>query len=108
MTEETDKITIRLHIYDTDISVTVPRKDEALYRRDAELINERLNAYYNQFKRFKSDKEIHYFAMIDIGLRSQVMLQRNDTKPYNDLLTQLTSEIEDVLGSGKENDQESK
>ena len=108
MTEETDKITIRLHIYDTDISVTVPRKDEALYRRDADLINERLNAYYGQFKRFKSDKEIHYFAMIDIGLRLQEMLQRNDTKPYNDLLTQLTSEIEDVLGSGKNNDQESK
>lgn len=108
MTEEIDKITIRLHIYDTDISVTVPRKDEALYRRDAELINERLNAYYSQFKRFKSDKEILYFAMIDIGLRLQELLQRNDTKPYNDLLKQLTSEIEDVLGSGKENGQESK
>ena len=45
--------------------------------------------------------------MIDIGLRLQELLQRNDTKPYNDLLKQLTSEIEDVLGSGKENGQES-
>jgi cell division protein ZapA len=103
MTEETDKIKIRLHIYDTDINVTVPREEEALYRRDADLINERLNTYYGQFKRFKSDKEITYFAMIDIGLRLQKLIQRNDTEPYNDLLQQLTSEIEEVIGCGEEN-----
>lgn len=49
----------------------------------------------------KGDKEITYFAMIDLGLRLQKELKRNDTKPYDDILTKLTSEIEAVL---KENE----
>jgi cell division protein ZapA len=93
-----DKINIRLHIYDTDISVRVLREDEHLYRKDAELINELLNAYFSNFKGTKSDKEITYFAMIDLGLRLMRQLERNDTKPYDDILNKLTAEIEDELG----------
>ena len=95
--DEQSKITIRLNIYDTVVTVNVPREDEPLYRKDAELINELLNIYYSNFKGIKSDKEIIYFAMIDLGLRLQIELQRNDTKPYADILQQLTSEIESEL-----------
>lgn len=95
--DEQSKITIRLNIYDTVVTVNVPREDEPLYRKDAELINELLNIYYSNFKGIKSDKEIIYFAMIDLGLRLQRELQRNDTKPYTDILQQLTSEIESEL-----------
>ena len=69
--DEQSKITIRLNIYDTVVTVNVPREDEPLYRKDAELINELLNIYYSNFKGIKSDKEIIYFAMIDLGLRLQ-------------------------------------
>ena len=96
-----EKINIRLHIYDTDISVRVPREEEPLYRKDAELINELLNVYYSNFKGSKSDKEIIYFAMIDLGLRLQKANQKNDTKPYEDILCKLTSEIEDELKRGE-------
>ena len=95
--DEQSKITIRLNIYDTVVTVNVPREDEPLYRKDAELINELLNIYYSNFKGIKSVKEIIYFAMIDLGLRLQRELQRNDTKPYADILQQLTSEIESEL-----------
>ena len=95
--DEQNKSTIRLHIYDTEVTVKVPRADEPLYRRDAELINELLNVYYSNFKGIKSDMEVTYFAMIDLGLRLQRELQRNDTKPYDDILRQLTSEIETEL-----------
>ena len=95
--DEQSKITLRLNIYDTVVTVNVPREDEPLYRKDAELINELLNIYYSNFKGIKSDKEIIYFAMIDLGLRLQRELQRNDTKPYADILQQLTSEIESEL-----------
>ena len=95
--DEQSKITIRLNIYDTVVTVNVPREDEPLYRKDAELINELLNIYYSNFKGIKSDKEIIYFAMVDLGLRLQRELQRNDTKPYADILQQLTSEIESEL-----------
>lgn len=96
--EKKDSLNIRLHIYDTDIKVfNVKREDEVLYRKDAELINELLNVYYQNFTGKKSPKEIMYFAMIDLGLRLQRELQRNDTKPYDDILSQLTSEIEEEL-----------
>jgi hypothetical protein len=79
----------------------VPREEEPLYRKDAELINELLNVYYSNFKGSKSDKEIIYFAMIDLGLRLQKANQKNDTKPYEDILSKLTSEIEDELKRGE-------
>ena len=30
--DNNDKLLIRLHVYDTEMSVNVPRSDEALYR----------------------------------------------------------------------------
>lgn len=94
---DSEKITIRLNIYDTPITVHVPRTEEALYRKGADLINECLNAYYSTYKGLKSDKEINYFAMIDLALRLEKQLQRNDTAPYETILNKLTTEIEDAL-----------
>jgi hypothetical protein len=94
---ESNKINIRLNIYDTEIMVKVLRDEEALYRKGATLINELLNAYFENFKGRKSDKEITYFVMIDLALRLEKQLQRNDTKPYDDILSKLTSEIEATL-----------
>ena len=91
--DELNKINIKLNIYDRVVELKVPREEESLYRKDAELINALLNVYYDNFKGLKEDKEITYFAMVDLGLR----LQRNDTKPYDDILQRLTSEIETVL-----------
>lgn len=95
--DELNKINIKLNIYDRVVELKVPREEESLYRRDAELINALLNVYYDNFKGLKEDKEITYFAMVDLGLRLQRELQRNDTKPYDDILQRLTSEIETVL-----------
>ena len=95
--DELNKINIKLNIYDRVVELKVPREEESLYRKDAELINTLLNVYYDNFKGLKEDKEITYFAMVDLGLRLQRELQRNDTKPYDDILQRLTSEIETVL-----------
>ena len=95
--DELNKINIKLNIYDREVELKVPREEESLYRKDAELINALLNVYYDNFKGLKEDKEITYFAMVDLGLRLQRELQRNDTKPYDDILQRLTSEIETVL-----------
>lgn len=94
---DSEQINIRLHIYNLDIRVRVPREEEYLYRKDAELINELLNLYYSSFKGVKSDMEITYFAMIDLGLRLQKQMQLDDVKPYDDILKQLTSEIEEAM-----------
>ena len=40
-----NKLHIRLHVYDTDLSVTIPREDEEYYRKSAKLIDDRVNTY---------------------------------------------------------------
>jgi len=97
MAEENKKLQIRLHLYDTDMAVNINRDDEELYRKAAKLINDAVNTYSNIFKGRKSEKEILYMAMVDIALRFEKTNQRNDTLPYDNILKQLTKEIEEAL-----------
>ena len=94
-----EKLLIRLHVYDTDLSVRIPREDEEYYRKSVKLIDDIVNSYNKIFKGRKSDKEILYMALIDIALRYEKEVGRNDTEPYDDLLKKLTAEIEDALKS---------
>ena len=96
--QEQEKLTIRLHVYDTDLSVNIPREDEEYYRKSGKLINDLVNSYSKIFKGRKSDKEILYMALIDVALRYEKDDDRNDTEPYNTLLNKLTAEIEESLG----------
>ena len=64
-----DKLHIKLHVYDMDISVNVLREDEIYYRRAAKLIDETVNTYAKVFKNRKEIKEILYMSLIDITLR---------------------------------------
>lgn len=92
-----DRLQIRLHVYDTDLSVRIPREDEEYYRKSAKLIDETVNTYSKIYKGRKGDKEILYMALLDVALRYEKEVDRNDTEPYNDILTKLTAEIEDAL-----------
>lgn len=64
-----DKLQIRLHVYDTDLSVRIPREDEEYYRKSAKLIDDIVNSYTKIYKGRKSDKEILYMALLDVALR---------------------------------------
>lgn len=92
-----DKLQIRLHVYDTDMSVTVMREDEEYYRKAAKLITDTVNTYASVFKAKRSEKDILYMALIDIALRYEKESARNDVTPYSQIISQLTSEIEDAL-----------
>ncbi len=92
-----DKLHIRLHVYDTELSVNCPREDEEYYRSAATMITETVNTYSTYFKGKKSDKEILYMAMLDVALRFKKNEARNDTAPFQDILGRLTSEIEEAL-----------
>ena len=94
-----EKLLIRLHVYDTDLSVRIPREDEEYYRKSGKLIDDIVNSYNKILKGRKSDKEILYMALIDIALRYENEVGRNDTEPYDDLLKKLTAEMEDALKS---------
>ena len=92
-----DKLQIRLHVYDTDLSVRIPREDEEYYRKSAKLIADIVNSYTKIYKGRKSDKEILYMALLDVALRYEKEEGKNDTQPYNEILEKLTAEIEDAL-----------
>ena len=92
-----EKLHIRLHVYDTEISVNVLREDEEYYRKAATLITDTVNTYASVFKGRKSDKDLLYMALIDIALRYEKEAKRNDTVPFTDVLGKITAEIEDAL-----------
>ena len=81
-----DKLQIRLHVYDTDLSVRIPREDEEYYRKSAKLIDDIVNSYTKIYKGRKSDKEILYMALLDVALRYEKEEGKNDTQPYNENL----------------------
>lgn len=97
MEENVKKQHITINVYDTPISIMVPADKEQLYREAGALINERLNAYFSTYKGLKNDKEIIYYAMIDIALRCVSEVRKNDVAPITDILSTLSSEIEDAL-----------
>ena len=106
MAVENDILNIKLHVYDSDISVRIKREDEFFYREAAKLITSRVNTYADLYKGRKSEKEVLYMddllqflekTMIDITLRYQKNKDANDTSAINDILEKLTLEIEEAL-----------
>ena len=92
-----DKLHIRLHVYDEELEVVVDRDEEEYYRAAAKLITDRYNVYAQMYKGHKGDHTIALMTLIDIALQYQKERYKNDTAPYNDILTCLTAEIEDAL-----------
>lgn len=92
-----EKLNIRLHVYDEFINVTIRRDEEQAYRDAAKLITERYGVYTQRFKLSKGDHVVALMTLVEIALRYQQERQRNDTTPYDDILSQLTSEIEEAL-----------
>ena len=92
-----DKLHIRLHVYDTDMTITIQRDEEVYYLNAAKLITDTVNTYESLFKGKRTDKDILYMARIHIALRYEKESNRNDTAPYSDILNKLTSEIEEAL-----------
>lgn len=97
MAVENDKLHIRLHVYDTELPVTVRPEDEPYCRNAAKLITEKVNSLMEIYRTSRSEKEIIRMAMLDIAIDLEFERSTNDTKPYDNILTKITSEIEDAL-----------
>ena len=98
MTEENkEKFNIRLHVYDVEIPVSIEREDEVYYRAAAKLITDRYNIYAGKYTGQKSDHTIAMMTLIDIALMYQRERAKNDTELYDNILSRLTSEIEEAL-----------
>lgn len=99
--QKTDRLHIRLHVYDEEIDVVINREEEEFYRASAKLITERYNAYSGHYTGRKTDHTIALMTLIDIALLYQKERSHNDTSVYDNVLTRLTGEIEDALGKAK-------
>lgn len=97
MSGENNKLHIRLHVYDTDIPVTVMPEDEPFCRSAAKLITDKVNSLSELYRTSRSEKEILFMAMLDIAINLEFEKANNDTEPYNNILTKITAEIEDAL-----------
>lgn len=98
MGENREKIHIRLHVYDTDIPVNVFPDDEPFCRNAAKLITDKVNQFSEIYRHSRSEKDILYMAMLDIAINLELEKAKNDTEPYDDILSKITDEIEDALG----------
>ena len=95
--QDKNRLHIRLHVYDEEVEVTVNRSDEEYYRRAAKLITDRYNAYAQAYKGKKGEHTIALMTLIDIALMYERERGKNDTAPFKDILSKLTSEIEEAL-----------
>ena len=86
-----------MHVYDENVDVAVSRDDEQYYRAAAKLITERYGAYAQVYKGRKSDHTIALMTLVEIALRYEKERDRNDTAPYDSILSQLSAEIAEAL-----------
>lgn len=92
-----EKLRIKLHLYETDLMVNVPREEEQYYRAAAKQVTETVNTYAKIYQGKKTHNDIMYMAMLDLALRSNKLAALNDTQPFKELIAKLTQEIEEVM-----------
>lgn len=92
-----EKLRIKLHLYETDLMVNVPREEEQYYRAAAKQVTETVNTYAKIYHGKKTHNDVMYMAMLDLALRSNKLAALNDTQPFMELIAKLTQEIEEVM-----------
>ena len=80
--------------------VVINREDEEYYRSAAKLITDRYNAYAQAYKGRKNEHIISLMTLVDIALMYQKECSNNDTAPYDNVIAQLTTEIQKALDEG--------
>ena len=92
--EEKQKITIRFGSW--DLNMTVPRKDEHLYREAEKLMKDRFSFYTNSYKGLATERYM-VMCMLDIAFRLQQTLEMCEQSDIKQKLTPLIEEIEKRL-----------
>ncbi len=92
-----EKLRIKLHLYETDLMVNVPREEEQYYRAAAKQVTETVNTYAKIYQGKKTHNDVMYMAMLDLALRSNKLAALNDTQPFMEVIAKLTQEIEEVM-----------
>lgn len=92
-----EKLRILLTLYDREFAVYTYPEDEELYRRSAKLITGLVNNYADKLKGRKSESDILYMVLLELAFRYERESKKNDVVPYQELISKLTKEVEDVM-----------
>jgi len=96
-----EKQHITLNVYDEKIDVYVKPEEERYYRDAEKVITATYNKYAQVFKGRRSDHNIALLTLLEIGLKYEMELAKNDTASYNNTLEKLSSEIDSLLDEKK-------
>jgi cell division protein ZapA len=96
-----DLFEIKLMVGGTYYPLTIPRKDERLYREAARRINDKLNRYREHFPQL-SEEKYYVMASVHIAMVNIMLEDFNDTAPYKDKIRQMDKELDSILGIGTE------
>lgn len=95
-----DKQNISLWVGNQLFELIVPREDEKLYRDAAKLIKDKLNRYRREYPSFTTDR-IWAMSMLELSFQYVMVKDRNDTQPFIDKIKELTTDIDQCIGTGK-------
>ena len=96
-----DLFEIKLMVGGTYYPLTIPRKDERLYREAARRINDKLNRYREHFPQL-SEEKYYVMAAVHIAMVNVMLEDFNDTAPYKEKIRQLDRELDSILDAGIE------
>lgn len=96
MDASSDKFIIQLWIGNQKYPITVSRDKEEIFRKAEKLVNEKLNRYRITYPN-QGDDIYMSVVLLDLAVSLLQSEERQDTEPYNKVLSQLTKEIEEAL-----------
>ena len=95
-----DKQNISLWVGNQLFELIVPREDEKLYRDAAKLIKDKLNRSRREYPSFTTDR-IWAMSMLELSFQYVMVKDRNDTQPFIDKIKELTTDIDQCIGTGE-------
>ena len=95
-----DKLNIKVSIADELYPLSIDPKEEEVIRAAARHINDKLNVYRKTFPNLSTE---NYLAMVLLheGVMYKEEEKRNDTKPYQDKLNELTALLDNYIASNE-------
>lgn len=98
MNDDKELMTIRIRIENEYYPMKNIRRDEEwLYREAAKRVEDSLNQYRDSFPNLDKEKYLTMIAF-HMSLKATRLEKRNDTKPYEDKIENLTRTLEEYLG----------
>lgn len=97
MTDPNDKLYIQLMIGNQLHPINIRRDQEGLFRKAAKEINKKLMRYQQTYPN-RGNETYMSIALLDFAVYALQAENDNATAPYDNIVKQLTAEIEEALG----------